>query len=93
MALLNRSLQATPMAALTRLAAGIFKACLIINLPGSPKACIECFEVLEPILNHATALLVQQVDEVSQVHEKMQSTLPESGDADHHRHDEDEVMN
>ncbi|KAE9548959.1 hypothetical protein FO519_007827 [Halicephalobus sp. NKZ332] len=71
-ALLNRSLQATPMAALTRLAAGIYRSTLIINFPGSPKACRECFEVLEPILNHAVHLIGNKVGDVEKTHTEIQ---------------------
>uniref|UniRef100_A0A915PWW2 MoaB/Mog domain-containing protein n=1 Tax=Setaria digitata TaxID=48799 RepID=A0A915PWW2_9BILA len=56
-ALHMRSLQATPFAALSRLHAGIRGSTLIVNLPGSPKAVKECFEVLEKILPHAVELL------------------------------------
>uniref|UniRef100_A0AC34FR61 Molybdopterin molybdenumtransferase n=1 Tax=Panagrolaimus sp. ES5 TaxID=591445 RepID=A0AC34FR61_9BILA len=71
-ALINRSLAATPMAALTRLVAGIYNHTLIINLPGSPKACKECFEVLEPILNHAVDLLKNAKTDIAQVHSEIQ---------------------
>jgi molybdopterin biosynthesis enzyme MoaB len=30
---------------------------LIINLPGSPKAVAECFEVIRPVLQHAAELM------------------------------------
>ena len=36
---------------------GIRSDCLIVNLPGSPKAVRECFEVIRPVLSHAIALL------------------------------------
>ncbi|MFH4974760.1 hypothetical protein AB6A40_001469, partial [Gnathostoma spinigerum] len=52
-----RSLQATPLAALSRLCAGIKDKTLIINLPGSPKAVKECFEVVEKIIPHAVHLI------------------------------------
>uniref|UniRef100_A0AC34QPQ1 Molybdopterin molybdotransferase n=1 Tax=Panagrolaimus sp. JU765 TaxID=591449 RepID=A0AC34QPQ1_9BILA len=71
-ALLNRCLQATPMGALTRLAAGIYRSTLIINLPGSPKACAECFQVLEPILNHAVHLLTNKTEEIAAEHFQIQ---------------------
>jgi molybdenum cofactor synthesis domain-containing protein len=47
----------TPMAMLSRGIAGIAGTTLIVNLPGSPKAVEECFEVLRPILRHAVNLL------------------------------------
>ncbi len=52
-----RSFEKTPMAMLSRGIAGIRGNCLIINFPGSPKAVIECFEVVKPILQHAVNLL------------------------------------
>jgi molybdopterin adenylyltransferase len=47
----------TPMAMLSRGIAGIRGNTLIINLPGSPKAVEECFEVIRPVLKHAIKLL------------------------------------
>ncbi len=44
---------ATPKAMLSRGVAGISGSTLIVNLPGSPKAVIECLEVLAPALEHA----------------------------------------
>ena len=52
-----RSLAITPQAMLSRAVAGIRGNCLIINLPGSPKAVRECLTVVLPILDHATDLL------------------------------------
>ena len=51
------SLQATPHAMLSRAIAGIRGSTLIVNLPGSPKAAIENFQVILPILAHAVQLL------------------------------------
>ena len=47
----------TPMSMLSRAVAGIRGRTLIINLPGSPKAVEECFNVLRPILGHAIQLI------------------------------------
>ncbi len=44
---------ATPKAMLTRGIAGISGSTLILNLPGSPKAVVECLEVIAPVLDHA----------------------------------------
>lgn len=42
---------------LSRGICGIRENCLIINLPGSPKAVRECFEVIKPVLQHAINLI------------------------------------
>jgi len=47
----------TPMAMLSRGICGIRGNTLIVNLPGSPKAVRECFEVIRPVLRHAINLL------------------------------------
>jgi molybdenum cofactor synthesis domain-containing protein len=52
----------TPMAMLSRSVAGIRGKTLIVNLPGSPKAVEECFEVIRPVLKHAVALLIGEKD-------------------------------
>ena len=52
-----RSLQVTDRAMLTRAVAGIRKGTLIINLPGSPKACMESMDVFLDQLPHALELL------------------------------------
>lgn len=43
----------TPLAALSRGIAGLCGQCLIINLPGSPRAVREGMEILAPVLPHA----------------------------------------
>jgi molybdenum cofactor synthesis domain-containing protein len=43
----------TPLAVLSRGVAGLRGKCLIVNLPGSPKAVREGMETLAPILPHA----------------------------------------
>lgn len=56
-AMRRESVKKTPMAMLSRGIAGIAGKTLIINLPGSPKAVEECFEVIRPVLRHAIDLL------------------------------------
>lgn len=51
----------TPMAMLSRGIAGIRGNTLIINLPGSPKGALECFEVIRPVIHHAVELLNSNV--------------------------------
>jgi molybdopterin adenylyltransferase len=51
------SLKITKSAALSRGTAGIAGKTLIINLPGSPKAVVECMEILMPVLRHAPDML------------------------------------
>lgn len=51
------SLRITPHAMLSRGIAGIRKRTLIVNFPGSPKAAVENFEVILPVLPHAVQLL------------------------------------
>jgi molybdopterin adenylyltransferase len=47
----------TPTAVLSRGVAGVRGRCLIVNLPGSPKAVREGMETLVPILTHALQML------------------------------------
>jgi len=57
------SLHHTPMAMLSRSVSGIRAKCLIINLPGSPKAVKECLEIIQPALTHAIEIMIGQVTE------------------------------
>ena len=59
------SLSKTPMAMLSRATAGMRGRCLIINLPGSPKAVRECLEVLLPAIPHAIDIIKGVVTEHS----------------------------
>src|SRR5258708_2907802 len=54
------TLKNTPMAMISRGVCGIRSGTLIVNLPGSPKAVRESFEVIRPVLSHAIALLEGQ---------------------------------
>jgi molybdopterin adenylyltransferase len=56
-AMIAASLQKTPHAMLSRMAAGIRGRTLIVNLPGSPKAALENFLTILPALPHALELL------------------------------------
>jgi molybdenum cofactor synthesis domain-containing protein len=56
-AMRNASLKITPHAMLSRATAGIRGRTLIVNLPGSPKAAIENFDVILSVLPHAVQLL------------------------------------
>lgn len=47
----------TPMWALSRATAGIAKNSLIINLPGSPKACKEAIDAIRVFLDHGLDIL------------------------------------
>jgi molybdopterin adenylyltransferase len=53
----SESIKITKNAILSRAVAGIRGRTLIINLPGSPKAAVENFEVIAPVLEHAVKLL------------------------------------
>ena len=53
----------TPFAILSRAVAGIRGKCLIINLPGSPKAVRECLEVILPAIPHALQIIKGEVTE------------------------------
>jgi molybdopterin adenylyltransferase len=57
------SLKKTPHAMLSRAVVGTRGKCLIINLPGSPKAVRECLQVILPALPHAVETLKGQADE------------------------------
>ena len=65
-----KTFEITPMAMLSRATAGVKGKCLIINLPGSPKAARECLEVILPAIPHAIEIIKGEVTE---------HTLPESG--------------
>jgi molybdopterin adenylyltransferase len=51
------SLQVTPHAMLSRAVSAVRKKTIIINMPGSPKACREHFAVVAPALSHAVETL------------------------------------
>lgn len=57
------SLKKTPHAMLSRAVVGTRGKCLIVNLPGSPKAVRECLSVILPALPHAVETLKGQSGE------------------------------
>jgi molybdopterin adenylyltransferase len=58
-----KSHQITPHAMLSRAVSGIRKKCLIINLPGSPKAVRENLGFIEAAIPHAIELLQSKVSD------------------------------
>lgn len=71
-ALIAESLKATPMAMISRLTAGIRGRTLIVNFPGSPKACEECFATVEPVLKHAIHQLSDNRSAIEETHQTLQ---------------------
>lgn len=47
----------TPMADLSRGVVGVIGRTLVVNVPGSPRAALECIEALAPTLRHALETL------------------------------------
>jgi molybdenum cofactor synthesis domain-containing protein len=56
------SLKVTPHAMLSRAVCGVRRRTLIVNLPGSPKACLENLATIAPALPHAMQLLNEDPD-------------------------------
>jgi molybdopterin adenylyltransferase len=67
-ALRHASLAITPFAMLSRAAAGLVGATLVVNLPGNPKAVREEWAVLAPVLGHAVATARGPVPDESHHH-------------------------
>lgn len=61
-ALVANGLKYTPYAALTRGIAVTRRSCLIVNLPGNPRAVAQGMEVLLPLLSHVAELLAGPVE-------------------------------
>ncbi|MBV9120093.1 MAG: MogA/MoaB family molybdenum cofactor biosynthesis protein [Chloroflexi bacterium] len=51
------TLARVPTSMLSRSIAGMRNRTLIVNLPGSPKGCKECLQVIMPVLPHGISLL------------------------------------
>ena len=54
-----------PTAILSRAVAGVRGRCLIINLPGSPKAVRECLDIILPVIPHAIQIIKGEITEHS----------------------------
>ena len=65
-AMRSETLKNTPMAIISRGVSGIRSETLIVNLPGSPKAVRESFEVIKPVLHHAVDLLAGETRHLGQ---------------------------
>jgi molybdenum cofactor synthesis domain-containing protein len=57
------SRRASPHGLLSRGASGIAGASLIVNFPGSPRACAECFDAIADALGHGVSLLTSRPTE------------------------------
>ena len=53
------SISKSPHGMLARGRSGIVGRTLIVNMPGSPRACGECYDVVAPALEHGLALLTE----------------------------------
>ena len=62
-AMRTKTLDKTPFAMLSRAVAGVRGKCLIVNLPGSPKAVRECLEVILPAIPHALQIIKGEITE------------------------------
>lgn len=52
----------TPFADLSRGVVGVIGRSLVVNVPGSPKAALESFEAIAPVLDHALETLAGPFD-------------------------------
>ncbi|KAH8317349.1 hypothetical protein KR074_006312, partial [Drosophila pseudoananassae] len=74
----QESIKKTKFAALSRGICGIASNSLIINLPGSEKAVIECFATVRDLLPHAIHLITNDLVLVKSAHSEMQNPSPVS---------------
>lgn len=62
-----KGLEKTPRAMLTRGISGVRGNCLIVNLPGSPKAVLESLEVIIDVIPHAIEKIKGSEDDCARV--------------------------
>ena len=66
---------------------------MIVNFPGSPKACAECFAILTPVLHHCVDQLRGDVESVDNSHNKIHQNnvnhTPSPSSVNSHRNQEE----
>lgn len=70
------SFKKTKFAALSRAVCGIRNTSLIVNLPGSNKAVVECFDAIRDVIPHAVELIIGEVASVEETHRTVQKNIP-----------------
>ncbi len=56
-AMRHQGMESTPHAMLSRQVVGVMSKCLVLSLPGSPRAVAECLDAVWPALPHALNLI------------------------------------
>lgn len=74
-ALQMTSLRYSPNAALSRLTAGIIGECLIVNFPGSLRACGDCMACLNIFIEHALEQIRFNAEAYKNTHAKIQTQV------------------
>lgn len=77
--MLMEGLRNTRFAALTRGICGIRGQTLILNFPGSVKACTECFEAVRELLPHAMELICDMKNKTQAMHKMIQEVKAVDG--------------
>lgn len=72
--MLSTTLKITPFAALSRSVCGTRDNTLILTLPGSAKAAMECLEAVLPVLSHAVDLMLGRTKKTEKFHQKLSHT-------------------
>ncbi len=72
------SLKVTPLAAASRALAGVAAGRLVVNLPGSPRGAVECFEAIAVVSRHVIDLLSREGGDCRQAREAAFAPPPRS---------------